>query len=601
MNMLNKLIDIYNKLDDVEFSSFYKANLELKKELRDISNNPDISNDVRKAASLEHGILLFQLPIDSLNDFNLEPLPFYDIDNNYIEYFENRIKQAKNPFPLARYYNLLWLATKHNNYAIKAIENYFIAKDIAIRKRETNKEWTFDLIECLKRSFFIKRKTKIEINNINIEKAIISSISEFLDAGWGFNICKRLLDIILSSWNSFKEFLSYDFLNTINLFVKVKLKKEAFKAIIILELIIKISEKMNYDTKNMYENLGAAYEERINDFNKSNGSIVFCIEAINIYSKLKKFDKVEELKKLYEDISENMKFGMVKSEMDIEPLVAETKLRAAKLLELPVNDVIQFLACDKMFFPPMDIIMSEINNEEKGLLSFLGGNYNIFDLRGNLVKTYSTEEEKEWFKIMQLYDWLMQMHTISLNITLNEFISAKKITSNDIYSYMMNNTWLSEKFKIPNNMDKEIYYTYSNILHTLIKEYFRLANNSISSERVTHSDYSMFIDSATLKIEGILRELFTLHKFPTIIHDSNTGTVREKDLNALLYDENIKAIFDDDELMFFKYLFIEQKGLNLRNRLAHSLLLEQEYDIEKATLLFFALLRFFKFQLKKNR
>ena len=261
----------------------------------------------------------------------------------------------------------------------------------------------------MKISFLIKCKTKIEIENINIEKVIISTIAEFMEDKCGFNISKRLFDIVLGSYGYFKEIISYDFLNNINLYVKNVIKKDAFQAIIIFELIIKISEKMIFDTPKIYENLGAAYEERINDFSKSNGSITFCIEAIKIYSKLRRMDKVEELKKLYEVISSNMKFGMVKSEIDIEPLITETKERAAQLLELPVDDAIQFLIHDKMFFPPKDIIISEIGNEEKGLMSFLGGNYNVFDSRGNLIKVYSTDEEKDWFKVMQLYSWLMQL------------------------------------------------------------------------------------------------------------------------------------------------------------------------------------------------
>ena len=125
MNTPNKLTDIYNKLNDEEFSSFYNANLELKKELRDIAYNSENQNDVCKAAQLEHGILLYQFAENSLKYSKMESLPFYEIDSNFIEYFKDRVKQVTNPFSLARYYNLLWLATKHNDYAIKAISNYF--------------------------------------------------------------------------------------------------------------------------------------------------------------------------------------------------------------------------------------------------------------------------------------------------------------------------------------------------------------------------------------------------------------------------------------------------------------------------------------------
>jgi hypothetical protein len=108
----------------------------------------------------------------------------------------------------------------------------------------------------------------------------------------------------------------------------------------------------------------------------------------------------------------------------------------------------------------------------------------------------------------------------------------------------------------------------------------------------------MFIDSMTLKIEGLIRELFTLKGYPTIIQNNETKTAQEKDINHLLHDEKIGEFLDQDELLFYRYLFIEQEGINLRNRVAHSLFLEQEYDMGLAYLLFIALLRLFKFTLE---
>jgi hypothetical protein len=248
-----------------------------------------------------------------------------------------------------------------------------------------------------------------------------------------------------------------------------------------------------------------------------------------------------------------------------------------------------------MFIPSKNFIVSSAMERKEGFFtSLFFSNYSIFDQRGNLVRNCSTEEEKNWHKIMQTYNWMMQLKIESLNHTLDELISTKKITLEAIYNEMINKTWLSYVYRYSYD-GKEIRYTCSNILHTLLKEYFCIYDKYLSREKILCTELMMFIDSATLKFEGLIRELFTLKNYPTIIQNNDAETVREKDLNALLYDENIKTFLDDDELLFFKYLFIDQEGLNLRNRVAHSLLLEQEYNLGFANLLFLAILRLFKF------
>jgi hypothetical protein len=596
LNTPNKLKELYDAIDGDEYTSFIKLSSEIKYKFRDIIDELNNPEEVRNAALLEHEVTQFQLAVDGLNDFDIESLPFYAIDKNYIEYFENRIKQASNPFVLARYNHILWIAKKHNKYAIEAIKYYFVAKDIAVKQKNSYKYWTFDLLECLKRSFLIKRRIKKEADFFNIEQEIISTISTFLDCERGFIISFRLLDIISLSHKYFKYVLTFDFLNKINKYAhKLINNNESFQAIRILELIIKIAEKMNYDTTDMYVNLATANESQINNTNKSIVDITYCLEAINIYSKLKMKSKVDELKKTYEEISSKMKFGMIESKIDIEPAIAVTNHRIARLQKLPIVDVIKYLVYGKKFFPSKNNIVSQTTKTNEGLLtSLLGSNDIIFDKRGNLVRNCSTDEDKSQHRIMQTYNLMMYSYIVSINLTLKELISTKKITFEVIYNYMMNNTWLSNIFKYSCN-GEEFIFTYSNILRILLKEYFRIYDKYLSQKNLPNTEYMLFIDSATLKIEGLIRELFTIKNYPTITQGSDPETVREKDLKALLYDENIKDFLDEDELLFFRYLFVEQEGFNLRNQVAHCLLYEDEYELEYANLLFLALLRFFKF------
>jgi len=590
----DKLSNIYESLNSDKHSSFYWPNLEIEKELRDFAYDIKTCEEIRCPLLLELDILHLQLSIDGIDDFDINSLTFSSRTSNYLDYFEKRIEQVTNPFLLSRYYHILWLERKHNELAIKAINNYFMVKDIVTKKK--NKDWALDLLECLKRSFLIKKRIKNEADKFNIEQEIISTISNYLSDDWGFCICIRLLDVILSSHKYFKNLLSIDFLNKINQYANEMISKDqSHKAKRILTSIIKIAERMNYDATSMYENLGTVNEAQIIELNKSFGATTPCLEAIRIYSKLKNKQKVDKLKQQYEEITRDMKFGVIQTPIDIEPFLNETQLEIAKLHELSSDECIQFFIYDKMFIPSVDFITSQARNiKNKGFLSSLVGYYNIFDQRGNLVKICKTDEDKEWNEIMHTYRLDMYFKTIKLNLVLKDLVTTSKISYIDMSKYMMNNTWLS--YTIKNKYEME--YTYSNIINILLAEYFNIFDRHLSFIEIKHTDLIMFIDSMTIKLEGLIRELFTLKNYPTIIPNNEEGTAKEKDLNGLLHDENIKTFLDDDELMFYKYLFIEQEGVNLRNRIAHSLLFEQGYDIGKAHLIVLALLRLFKFNIE---
>jgi len=166
----NKLTKFYDTLNGERYTSFYQLSLEIKKELIDIVYDSENQDEIRNAALIEYGVLQFQFNVDTLNDFEMKSLPFNAINNNYIEYLENRIKHTTNSFVLARYYHILWLVKRHNNFAIEAINNYFISKNIIIKQIKFNKNWTFDLLECLKRSFKIKCKTRNYYFNLNFPR-----------------------------------------------------------------------------------------------------------------------------------------------------------------------------------------------------------------------------------------------------------------------------------------------------------------------------------------------------------------------------------------------------------------------------------------------
>lgn len=106
-----------------------------------------------------------------------------------------------------------------------------------------------------------------------------------------------------------------------------------------------------------------------------------------------------------------------------------------------------------------------------------------------------------------------------------------------------------------------------------------------------------------MKFEGLVRDFAQLNGFLTHYDTKdNAGRTitREKDLSQLLYDTRIVDLFNPDDLLFFRFLFVEQSGFTLRHRVAHSLMLVEDYNFGILQLLFLALMRLAKYPTKST-
>jgi hypothetical protein len=74
--------------------------------------------------------------------------------------------------------------------------------------------------------------------------------------------------------------------------------------------------------------------------------------------------------------------------------------------------------------------------------------------------------------------------------------------------------------------------------------------------------------------------------------DEVRGIQELEDLNKLLYREDIADIFDEDTVFDLQGLLVEQFGSNLRNRLAHGLLQDDELFMPEIYYLWWLVLRF---------
>ncbi len=74
--------------------------------------------------------------------------------------------------------------------------------------------------------------------------------------------------------------------------------------------------------------------------------------------------------------------------------------------------------------------------------------------------------------------------------------------------------------------------------------------------------------------------------------------IQEANINQVLEIEGLKKYYNEDDFMLFKYLLLNEGGINLRNNVAHCFYNQDDYKRSKMHLLIAALLRIGKYNFK---
>ena len=168
--------------------------------------------------------------------------------------------------------------------------------------------------------------------------------------------------------------------------------------------------------------------------------------------------------------------------------------------------------------------------------------------------------------------------------------------------FIRDNSWLGKNISKKILNDKIIEYNWMNLIAPSLHEYF-LQMHYYFENPFNLPNFVLSIDSLILKIEGLLRDICHFSFISTFYMSQDSkgrDVVREKDIHALLYEEAIKNLFDEDDLLLFRYVLVEKAGYNLRHKIAHSLMLFQEYNINYIHLLIIILLRLGKYDFVKK-
>ena len=617
MGNLNDFESIYEHLEESAINYKYLHQIgELFKNLRDLKQLEENKGEAEKA-QWELDFFNFVIrdnklsPKFSTTNEKGEVIEFPTLkrfDERTYAYLIERSNITLSPLTKARYSHLLWLSPKkHLKYAKTAVDSYLELIKIYEKKdlEKPEEHYGLDAINAIRNAFFIGCQVKYRIADIKYEMTRL--IKKFnMKSSSAFVMRFDLIDLMLSEKRIFPndelagiEGICWDL-------SKLDVERgNIHGAIRLLELGEKIDTRLNKKSKNWRQRIAELYETLTNQAGKSNNlaALSFCQQALENYKIIKDENKISEIEKKYTELRESMKLTEFKQEIDMSGHIKKCREIASELTKEDPEEIIKKLMVSKQLLPgykDMEQIADDIGKEHviQKLFSKV-----IMDQRGHPAQHFTEDSEEKYFSILEQYQMDLRINKIPLIREI--FFSAirnNKLNTEALLEFLIKHSWYGKIISKKLGEGREITYNWMNLLAPSIHEYF-LEMERFFLESANRPNLVLPIDSLTLKIEGLLRDMCEFSGVATFYQTKDNkgrNIVREKDLHALLYEDKIKELFDEDDLLFFKFLLVEQAGLNLRHRIAHSLLYFQEYGVDLMHLLILALLRIGKYDFVKE-
>ena len=596
---------IITKYDVYEITPLFKAFRDIKLE--------DNESDQADKAKWEIDFLSFDVKegeIGACTQWNegnkVFSYPHVDLfDEVTYEYLITRLNATNHPKLKAQYAQILWCTKKHNKYAETAIDSYLELVFIYEQEYDNQDKHKFaeEISEVIINAYSIARKIK---NRVEKLKAELKRLIQKFSSDTPFEAAK-LIKFML---NRGKEFTKKDFVG-LEGFCRQKAESsenDSWTAIEFLELGKRVDEKLGAHSYDWVRRIAQHYENRMKQVETVPlFALDFCMEAIRNYQEIGDDKKVTELQQRYSNFRASVKFSSSEKTVDVTEIVKACKDSAKQFVEhYTSDDIIRHFISGKDFLPTYQQIEESVKEQTKKSPTAHLLPKVIHDQRGNPTQHFNSVEEKHYFDILDNYKRQLYLYNCHLiREVFFEAILAKKLSFKILMGFITKHCWYGKEItgQLPNS--QTIRFSWIDFIGPGLNEYFRQIDYFFASHtaNVPHPNFVLSLDSLTLKIEGLFRHLCQLTDVGTSkqkLDKSRRTIVHEKDITALLHDDVIKERFDQDDMLFFKFLLTEQWGFNLRHNIAHCLMSSEAYHLDCMHLVILALLRLGKYDFTQD-
>lgn len=512
-----------------------------------------------------------------------------------IDYIRLRAKESTSPLLQARYNHLLWSvlpSREKKSYGISAANHY----SQAIQEYHT---YICKLKGSINEDRGMYQVARLHENLIAIcdhfkLNELAEKVSKFLlfeAPGISFSLKCNILSAMV---NRPKLFKPGSFAMTLSIFeAELRKKKKPSDDFLMvntfLNTAIKIAAKTNSDVRKWYRAKGHAYlrlSKAISDPQRFWIAIDQCSFAIEAYRMAGDHRGKKQAEKLYAELKPKVKLSAVKVRFSIEARGAykeyddHVKSVADRWLTQSPEQIYFYLGTGA-YLPQLGTV------KKKGQASFTEfATLIAFDKNKNVARPKDEKKRNEWESYAEDIRFTMLPF---LRHLLIPGIKTGHLTAQYFLKYLTEHTWIGQPYISVDLGGKKVQLNWLEHLAPALIEFFNQVRAWESSDYYT-PNFILCIDSMTLKMEGLLRNFFQRNKMPTSTNRQGKG-MQEIYIHQLIEEASMRKYFKAADIKFFKYLFSNEGGTNLRNNIAHCFYHPLEYHPDKMLLLIAALMR----------
>ncbi len=531
---------------------------------------------------------------------------YQDFDESKYKYLVERFENTCNPLLKARYAHILWCGPrKHAKYAKAAIDAYLELVNVYERKDRNApaKHFGLDVLQVMQNAYFLGHQVKYRTDEIKSElKRLILNFN--FKSSSSFALRANFIELMLDAR---KRLPNDDFAGFQDICWKVALilikANNIHAAVDMLKLGERIDERLGANTHNWTLKRAKLYELLMSQRKKGDLAIPdFCLCALEEYKKAGSKAKVRELEKKYVELKSSLKLQAFSSEIDLTETIQKYNNFANQLVERSADEIIGFLMHNKNLLPKYKDLQKQVKEQNREYVFQSFAATSVIDSRGHQAEHFSVEEN-EYHSILQQYSWSIELNKkFLIDAIFHAAIRQNKLSTETFLDFLSKHSWFGKTLYYNSPAGEKIEYNWLNLIAPALNEYFIQMHHYFINP-INHPNFVLSIDSLTLKMEGLIRDMCEICGVSTFYQTKNSkggNIVREKDIHALLYEDKIKQLFNEDDLLFFRFLLVEKAGYNLRHRIAHALMHFQEYGVVYIYLLIIALLKLGKYDFVKQ-
>jgi len=383
--------------------------------------------------------------------------------------------------------------------------------------------------------------------------------------------------------------------------MKIKNGGRVHDAIDMLNLGEKIDKRLKRTSHDWSLRRGECYEILMQMRPKGDPAIpYFCLDAIENYRKSGKTRKVRTLETRYAELAASVRLSKITVPIDQTEAVKRGRELAQKIAKWQPQKIISFLIHQQELLPQYADIKKRVSaGNIKPILMDMPST--TIDDRGHASRHFSTDDERLFRVMAEMFRQELEYYKLPvIRQVLFQSIRNRKLSQETLNKYLQQKSWLGKTLCVKSPTHGMRRYRWLDLLEASLDSYFGKTLRWLRDETDT-PNLVLEIDSLTLKFEGLLRELLGLAGVATFrLKRQDRSLTEERYVGDLLYKKEMRHLFGEDDLFFLRFLLSEDAGYDLRNRVAHCLILAEDYSINYMHLLLLALLKLAKYDLAQN-